>query len=118
MQALPFDQALIIQPHWLNEIYANGKQWEMRSTKTHKRGTFGFIEQGTGLITGQFDLVDSLEAISALEYSMHFDKHRIPLENTDLHQKYPYPWVIKNIVRFDKPIKYKHPRGAVIWVNL
>lgn len=29
-----------------------------------------------------------------------------------------YAWVLKNAQRLPKPVPYKHPSGAVIWVNL
>jgi uncharacterized protein YcnI len=118
MITLPFDQALIIQPYWLNQIYHYEKRWEMRSTKTNKRGTFGYIEQGSGLITGQFDLIDSLEGIPLNEYDDYFAMHRIPADKVDLHKKYPFPWVMENVIKFDVPVEYKHPQGAVIWVNI
>ena len=118
MSTLLFRQALIIKPRWLNEIYFNGKYWEMRSSATAKRGTFGFIEQGAGLITGQFDLIDSLPPILPEEYQKHYSKHRIPGDLGHLRDKYVYPWVMSNIIKFDDPVPYSHPQGAVIWVNI
>lgn len=118
MISLPFTQALVIKPEWLHEIYCHNKRWEMRSTKTNKRGTYGFIAQGTGLITGQFDLVDCLAPLTLEEHSDYFDMHRIPAEKQDLLSNYRYPWVMKNVTKFDTPIKYSHPQGAVIWVNI
>gem|GEM_PF-5317678 len=29
-----------------------------------------------------------------------------------------YAWAMKNVRRFEQPIAYKHPAGAVIWVTL
>jgi hypothetical protein len=113
-----FNQALIVKKEWLTEFYSLRKGWEMRARPTKKRGTYGFIESKSGLVTGQFDLVDSLEAITASEYPKYFDMHRIPKELKDLYVKYPYPWVISNVIKFDEPIKYTHPPGAMIWVNL
>ena len=29
-----------------------------------------------------------------------------------------FGWILKNPVRLEKPINYKHPWGAVIWVKV
>ena len=32
--------------------------------------------------------------------------------------KNTYAWIISNAKKYEKPIPYKHPMGAVIWVNI
>jgi len=35
-----------------------------------------------------------------------------------LLEKWRFPWVLENARRFETPIPYKHPRGAMIWVDV
>lgn len=47
--------------------------------------------------------------------------HRIPLNHPDwlsIVRKWRYPWVLANARRYDTPIPYNHPKGAVTWVKL
>lgn len=47
------------------------------------------------------------------------ERHQI---RGDVWDKLPYKrkfgWILKNPVRLEKPINYKHPWGAVIWVKV
>lgn len=106
------EKALIIRKPWIDKILDDGKIWEMRATKTKVRGRIGLIEAGSGLIVGEVTLVDSLDPATA----DGFMKHHI--EDESLLKKWPYPWVMSKPVRYEKPIPYKHPQGAVIWVKL
>lgn len=107
-------RALIVRREHLDNIFDNGKVWEMRSTKTNVRGRIGLIEAGSGLIVGETFLVDCLPEISIQEANA----------NQHLHQAHPLlalwntPWVLEGSFRYKFPIPYKHPKGAVIWVKL
>jgi len=117
VESLGFDRALIVQRHWCDLILRNLKEWEMRSSKTKFRGIFGVIEAGSGSIIGKTTLIDSLEEISEAAYFSYTHKHKI--SSTDHTAKnWKYPWVIKNSIRFEEPIPYIHPQGAVRWVRL
>jgi hypothetical protein len=64
------------------------------------------LKSGSGKVYGTVELIDS-----------------IPLERLALNQispgyAHPYAWLLQNPIRYDEPIPYKHPQGAVIWVNL
>lgn len=109
-------KALIIKSPWINKILDNNKTWEMRSTRTHVRGIIGLIEQGTGLIVGQAELVDCLDPLDKISSVEGLNKHQV--QDFLLLEKWKYPWVLTNIKRFKTPIPYNHPQGAVIWVNL
>ncbi|MDF2879571.1 MAG: hypothetical protein K0R54_128 [Clostridiaceae bacterium] len=112
---------LIIKKKY-SELILNGfKIWEIRGSNTKKRGTFYLIESGSNLIVGQFDLIDS-QPLTMIDYNNNFNKHRISIEDfsfNDLLKKYktPYKWIVKNPVKYENPISYKHPRGAIIWVK-
>jgi len=117
IESLGFDRALIVQKHWCGLILDNVKTWEMRSARTTHRGLFGLIESGSGLIIGKANLCDCLGAIPKEKYSEYSHMHRI-YSDIDRAANWKFPWVIDNAVRFDEPVPYRHPRGAVIWVKL
>ncbi len=107
------ERSLIIKKEWLDLILAGKKPWEMRSTKTNIRGWINLIESGSGLIIAETNLVDCLPPIN--KHKDLFKFHRV--EDLSLLEKWCYPWVLKDAKRYDKPIPYDHPQGAVIWVK-
>lgn len=109
------ERALIIKKNWLDKIFNDGKRWEMRSRNTKIRGKIGLIESGSGLIVGEAKLVDSFY-INELKRLICADLHQVP--DLDLLDKWCYAWALEDVKRYDKPIPYDHPQGAVIWVKL
>ena len=108
-------KGLIIQKVWLDKIFDEGKTWEMRSTKTKVTGKIGLIEAGSGLIVGEANLL-GCSHIPIKPNDKYFDRHKV--EDVELLKKWKYPWILADAKRYDKPIPYKHPQGAVIWVKL
>jgi hypothetical protein len=108
-------KGLIIKKEWLEKIFDSGKCWEMRSTKTKIRGKIYLIESGSGTIVGECELVDS-HKLDEDEAKKTFNKHCV--ENIDLLNKWCHAWHFENIIKYKTPLKYNHPKGAVIWVNL
>lgn len=41
---------LIIKPKWADMVLSGFKPWEIRGSRTHKRGTIGIIKSGSGLV--------------------------------------------------------------------
>ena len=84
------------------------------------RGWIGLIEKGSGTIIGAAYLKDSLSALERSKHHLHYRRHRIPLESGQkvYRGKYLFPWVMEKAFRLAKPVPYKHPPGAVIWVLL
>lgn len=109
-------KALIIKEPWIDYILEGKKTWEIRGCKTNIRGKIELIQSGSGLVVGSCNIIDCKE-LTLKEYSNNVDKHNI-LEIKTLPYKRTYAWVISDAMRFDKPRKYKHPQGAIIWVNL
>ena len=109
-------KALIIKQPWIDYILSGNKTWEIRGSNTNIRGKIELIQSGSGLVVGSCDIVDSKELTSD-SYRQHKDLHKIENVNT-LPYKRTFAWVIKNAVRYKTPRKYKHPNGAIIWVNL
>lgn len=109
-------KALIIKKQWLDLILEGKKSWEIRGSNTKIRGQIELIQSGSGLIVGRCDIVDSIE-LTRQQYENSFDKHCIS-DISILPYKKAYAWVINNPIRYKNPRKYKHPKGAVIWVKI
>jgi len=113
------ERALIVRNPWIDLILSGQKTWEMRSRPTNVRGAIGLIEAGSGLIVGSTTITDSLDEIifdeSICSYG-HRDKHCI--DNDIAIDIWRYPWVLSDTKRFEAPVPYQHPRGAVVWVNI
>lgn len=114
-------KGLIIDEPWLGLILSGDKTWEMRKTACHHRGPIALIRKGSGQVVGTAEIVDSLPSIEdASDYARAEPWHRIPPNRqTDAFSDgWRTPWVLRNARPLADPIAYKHPNGAVIWVNL
>jgi len=109
-------KALIIKQPWIDYILSGDKVWEIRGSNTNIRGKIELIKSGSGLVVGSCEIIDSIKLTLDL-YRQQKDFHKIENVN-DLPYKNTFAWVIKNAVRYETPRKYKHPNGAIIWVNL
>ena len=109
---------LIVKGKWLELIFRGAKTWEIRGHNTKARGTIALIKSGTGMVYGTVDIIDSIP-VGYKELSDNLQKHQIPYSMLfDIKYKHPHAWVLKNQEKFEKPIPYIHPPGAVIWVKL
>lgn len=109
-------KALIIKQPWIDYILDGKKTWEIRGQKTKIRGKIELIKSGSGLVVGCCEIVDCKE-LTLEDYKSNIDKHNIQ-EVDYLPYKSTYAWIIANAKRYETPRKYKHPKGAIIWVNL
>lgn len=110
--------ALIIKKKYLDLILEGKKTWELRGSKTHKKGKIAFIESGSGQVIGTGELVDCHGPLSKEDLISNFNKTQYDPNNTQIKYKNTYAWEIKNAKRLDTPIDYKHPQGAIIWVKV
>ena len=109
------DKGLIIREKWLSKIFKGHKTWEMRSTPTNITGPIKLIKAGSGLIHGECTIsgchkVDSNLAKHSFQYHQVID--------LSLLRKWCWAWRLANVQKYEDPIPYNHPVGAVIWVNL
>lgn len=106
---------LILQPY-IDWILDGTKTWEIRGRVTKVREPIALIQSKSGLVVGTCDLVDCVGPLSLAEYKRNASKARVP--PTGLPYPTTYAWVLKNARRLPKPVPYRHPSGAVIWVTL
>ena len=59
MTSLPA-RALLVQPHWCDEILAGRKTWEIRGSSLGVRGRVALAACGTGTLVGEITFVDAL----------------------------------------------------------
>lgn len=109
-------KGLIIKQPWIDLILSGKKTWEIRGSNTKLRGKIELIQSGSGFVVGCCEIVDSFE-LSLNDYTNNTNKHQIT-NTTELPYKKTFAWVINNAKRYHKPKQYKHPKGAIIWVNL
>lgn len=111
-------KGLIIKSPYIDSILEGKKVWELRGSNTKIRGRIALIKSGTKTIVGYADLVSSAGPCSLSLLEMSEQHHLVnPQQAFDMYKKV-YAWHLTNVEKLDKPIPYKHPQGAIIWVNL
>jgi hypothetical protein len=114
----PSVKGLIIDEPWISLIVTGEKTWEMRSRNTNMRGRIGLIRKGSKTVIGLADLIDTLPKLPRSELRASFAKHRVPESEIDEDLKWSTAWVLQRARSLPEPVPYRHPAGAVIWVNL
>jgi hypothetical protein len=107
---------LVIRSGPLRRILEGGKSWELRGSRTTRRGPIALIESRSGTVVGVCELVDCVGPLSAAELAANADKlggalGALPYRRT-------FAWVLRGPRRLAEPVRYAHPPGAVIWVKL
>lgn len=114
-------RALVIDEPWISAILKGHKTWEMRKRNCNIRGPIALVRKGSGHVVGVANLVDSRPALTTREaYAAAEDKHQIPPERqaSAFRDGWVTPWVISGARALSRPVPYRHPSGAVIWVTL
>lgn len=107
---------LIIKQHWLELVLEGAKCWEIRGSRTQKRGAICLIQSGSSMIYGRTNIADCIPLTREI-YERNRDKHRIEADYDSLPYKQPYAWVFEDTEKYSEPIPYQHPQGAVIWIK-
>jgi ASCH domain len=114
-------KALIIDEPWITAILTGEKTWEMRKKSCKIRGQIALIRKGSSHVVGTADVVDSRPPVATpSDYADAHKWHRIPpaLQGQAFQDGWRTPWVLANARRLQNAVRYKHPSGAVVWVNL
>ena len=112
--------ALVIRKQWLDLILGGRKTWEIRGSATRVRGPIALIESRSGTVVGVCYLTVCVGPLTLKELHRAVRHHCADLEK--FQSKLPYrrthAWVLAGARRLPRPIPYRHPPGAVIWVRL
>jgi len=109
---------LLIRSPWIEYILDGKKTWEIRSRKTNIRGRIALIRSKSGLVVGEATLAGCI-LLDQDTYEKSSDLHMVPRDEIDgLPYFKTYAWVLEDPLAYPEPIKYEHPSGAVIWVDL
>src|ERR1051325_330918 len=111
-------KGLIIKEPWISLILSRKKTWELRSRNSQVRGRIALILKGSGTVIGVAELVGTLPKLSRSSLISNVRKHQVPRREFHGDLKYTTAWVLRRAARLSKPVTYRHPPGAVIWVNL
>lgn len=111
-------KGLVIDEPWVSLISSGTKTWEMRSRNTLVRGRIALIRKGSKTIVGVANLVATLPKLSRSDLRSAVAKHRVPADEIGEDFKHSTAWVLERARSLHDPVSYRHPPGAVIWVNL
>jgi len=111
-------KGLVIDEPWISLIMSGEKTWEMRSRDTLVRGRIALIRKGSKTVIGTADLVQTLPKLSPSELKASVGNHRVPKSEIGKDFKHNTAWVLQRARPLREPVPYRHPAGAVIWVNL
>jgi hypothetical protein len=114
-------KALVIDEPWISAILLGVKTWEMRKGVCKLRGPIALIRKGSGQVVGIAEVTDCRPPLNTpAAYAEAEPYHRIPpaRQGQAFADGWRTPWVLANARPLKKPVPYKHPSGAVIWVTL
>ena len=111
-------KGLLIKSPWIDLILEGKKTWEIRGTNTKIRGPVALIKSGSGKVFGEVTIIDSKE-LNLEDYQTSECFHCVKSTGAiQLPYKKTYAWVLDKPKVYKQAIPYKHPLGAIIWVNL
>jgi hypothetical protein len=112
-------RALMIRRPWIDMILDGEKTWEIRGARTSVRGSVGLIASRSGTVVGVCDVADCVGPLTANAFRKNAKKAGMrPSEATLGYYQQTYAWVVTKARRLERPVAYKHPPGAIIWVKL
>jgi hypothetical protein len=114
-------KALVIDEPWISAILRGEKTWEMRKGVCKLRGPIALIRKGSGQVVGVAEVTDCRPPLNTpAAYAEAEPHHRIPPARQEraFADGWRTPWVLVNARPLNKSVSYKHPSGAVVWVNL
>ena len=113
-------KGLIVRQPWIDKILSGAKIWELRGSATRTRGPIALIQGGTGTVVGTCQVVGVKGPLSLSQLRRTTSRHLVPSEvlRNGLVYRKTYAWILARARRLRSPMPYRHPSGAVIWVNL
>ena len=110
-------RGLIIKPFWMSKILSGEKSIEVRSCCHHSTGERVLLLISGGWCVGSATLGECF-AFDCVSWQSLRLEHCVNLSYYQISARYksPYGWKLLN-VRWCVPYRYKHPKGAIIWVK-
>ena len=115
----PTRLALLVKEPWVTLLCRGEKTWELRGSRTHKRGRVALVASRTGgWVVGGATLVACHGPLSPAQLAATEALHRVPQGASPGRYAQTYAWEFAAPVELAAPVRYRHPAGAVIWVHL
>ena len=113
-------KALLIRSPWIDMILDGRKTWELRGSRTTVRGTIALAQAGSKHLVGTARLSDVVGPLPPSKLRRATKLHGLSAADLRRPSRYAktYAWVLTAVRRLQPPIRYQHPSGAVIWVNV
>ena len=130
------NSALFVRKQWCDQILNGSKLWELRGQPTSKRGRICLAESKSNLLVGEVDIVDCLlvgardkeneirpasgnniEQDNFLMLPNNMSKHGVD-DMSVIKYKTIYAWVLERPSRYQPPLLWRPPQGAVQFVRL
>lgn len=108
--------AIPIREPWIDMILDGEKTWEIRSKNTKKRELVGLIRAGSKTVVGTAILSEVIKITPTIARK-NAAKMGMTIAGA-IDCVGDNAWVLKDVVKFKKPVPYVHPPGAVTWVTL
>lgn len=128
--SVPSVALMMKEPH-LGRILDGSKTWELRGSRTRRRGPITLARSGSGLIIGSVTILDVLGPLTLDEMLMSDclplpQRQELEVQGVEPYRSLvggvwksrTFAWKLADPIRFDRPLNYRHPQGAVIFVNL
>jgi hypothetical protein len=125
----PPERALLVREPYVSLLLTRRKRWELRGLPTKIRGRIGLIRSGSGLVVGECEIADcigplNLETLKRTSNLTNKERLEIatdglpPYIHKDGVSSKTFAWVIERPIIYRTPLHYKHPSGAIIFVDL
>ncbi len=104
---------LVVKGKFARLIVNGDKTWEIRKIPPYVEGIVGVIDGDRGELLGLVEIKGFLGPFSLKELLKHEDKHHGSkfLKNYARGGVNLYAWILKNPVKFRKPLKVKYKEG-------
>lgn len=118
----------MIRDPYITDILLTKKTWELRGSPTKVRGRIGLIKSKSGHVFGEAELSDVIgplsygDLLSSWEIGTH-DRGELkqsgcpPYVDKDGSSR-TYAWILANVTTYQPPVPYRHPSGAITFVDL
>lgn len=100
----------------MDYILNGRKSLEIHGCKTNIHGQIELIQSGSGLVVGYCEIT-GCNQLSLNNFRKSIDKHKI-IDTNNLLYKKTFALTISNSQRYEKPGKYNHPKGVIIWAKM